>query len=80
MAMLWFPRAKLIIIIIIIIITIPLFPIELLQLKLLFYYYYYQFSSGNRSMAILGDRQSGYIHLIYPTFNVSISVVVAQRV
>ena len=39
-----------------------------------------KFSSGNRSMAILGDRQSGYIHLLYPTSNVSISVVVAQRV
>merc|ERR1712082_277500 len=45
-----------------------------------YYYYYYKFSSGNRSMAILEDRQSGYIHLLYPTSNVCISVVVAQRI
>ena len=47
-----------------------------------YYYYYYRFSSGNRSMAILEDRQSRYIHILYHTskLHTSVVVMVAQRI
>ena len=45
-----------------------------------YYYYYYEFSSGNRSMAILEDRQLDFGYTIHFKFSLLISVVVAQRI
>ena len=41
-----------------------------------YYYYYFCFAPVDRSIAILEDRQSGYIHTIYHTFKLCSSVVV----
>ena len=40
----------------------------------------FEFSSGNRSMAILEDRQLDFGYTIHFKFSLLISVVVAQRI